>query len=300
MAIGKEPFADGAAAPAEIAGIPIAPEILLTDKKGKRKGGIEKRQTRLVNDVAGFVKPFLKPGERVWLVTTGCSPMSFLEQYLTGWIIFYLKRALFIFTDQRILHVPTTSSFKYRNCIARINYADCSKIKVSMGSLVVTYKSGKSEKFYYIQRSERGKLKAIFEQLSLDAASPSADPRRAHLCPRCTGELAPEVYRCPSCQLEFKDRATARKIAILWPGGGYFYLGHPWLGVADAIAETFLIVVLIAAVARAIQGEEFALAEVIIWAIALAIEKAVSVFHSNHYVREFLPKDKLIQPLRTA
>ncbi len=36
---------------------------------------------------------------------------------------------------------------------------------------------------------------------------------------------------------ETKIQSTAgRKISIIYPGGGYFYTGHPFLGLRDALA----------------------------------------------------------------
>jgi len=36
--------------------------------------------------------------------------------------------------------------------------------------------------------------------------------------------------------------------------------------------------------------------ELFIFGIALVIEKAISVYHANHFIKEFIPKEKDIVP----
>ncbi len=131
----------------DIMGFPVDSDFLFSDHRNIYIKGIEKRQTKLIKQIS-FIKPFIKKGEKILLVTTDCSPMSFLEQFLTGWIVFYLKRSLFVFTNKRIFHIPTTSNYTYRNSIAKILYADCQTIEIKGSALVVKYKNGKKEKFY--------------------------------------------------------------------------------------------------------------------------------------------------------
>jgi len=109
--------------------VPLDRETLFSNHKGDYKKRIEKRQTRLLKNVA-FLKNFLKVDERILLITTGCSPTSILEQLLTGWIFIYLKRSLFIFTNKRIFHIPTKRNYSYRNSIAQILYSDCDSIQI--------------------------------------------------------------------------------------------------------------------------------------------------------------------------
>ena len=69
----------------ELLGLPTERENLFSDNKGKYKKKIEKRQTKFFKQIS-FIKPFLDEDEKIFLVTTGCSPLSGLEQILTGWI----------------------------------------------------------------------------------------------------------------------------------------------------------------------------------------------------------------------
>lgn len=276
-------------------GLPLDREILFSNHKNVYNKRVEKRQTTLLKGVP-FIKNFLEDDEKILLVTTGCSPVSLVEQLVTGWIFIYLKRSLFVFTHKRIFHIPTTMNYSYRDSIAQIPYADCAFIKMRGSTLIVEYKNGRKEKFHYVARRERKKIRALLETISLEG-SPSRTQIRVHLCPRCTDELEREKYTCPNCHLEFKDKAEAKKISLIYPGGGYFYTRHPFLGLGDAITETILIILVIASLFNVIKGVEGSGVELLIFALALAIEKAVTVYHSNHFIEEYIPKEKEIKPL---
>ena len=97
-----------------IFGLPVDPKVLFSNHKDIYKKRIEKRQRKLIIKLS-FIRPFLKKNEQLLLITTGYSPLNSLAQYLTGFIFVYLKRSLFVFTNYRILHIPTTSKYKYRN-----------------------------------------------------------------------------------------------------------------------------------------------------------------------------------------
>jgi uncharacterized CHY-type Zn-finger protein len=278
-----------------VLGLPVDRDIIFSNHKGIYKKRVEKRQTKLIEKIS-FIKPFLKEGERIILVTTGCSPISILEQFLTGLIVFYLKRSLFIFTSKRIFHIPTGTNYSYRNSIAQILYADCQLIKMKGGSVVVKYKNGKKEKFYYIAGKEMKKIKALLKTISVEGIQ-SKTAGRIHLCPRCIKELIKDEYTCPNCRLDFKNKAKGQRISILYPGGGYFYTGHPFLGIGDAITELILMVVVIMSLIDLIKGDEHSIATLITFGIALMIEKVISVYHTNHFIKEYIPEEKDIKPI---
>jgi hypothetical protein len=276
-------------------GPPIDSEVMFSNHKGIRRQRVEKRQRSLLAKIGPHIGPFLAPGERILLITTACSPASFLEQYTAGLVIYYLKRALLVFTDRRVFHVPTTANFRYRESIARILYGDCKEVRARGSRLTFIYKkSGKKETFLYPARPERRKLKALLQTLSLSGPS-SQNGERTHLCPRCTAELIPNRYVCPQCYLAFKNYERAKFVSIVYPGGGYFYTGHPVLGALDALTETALSLGLLGALWGWIKGEAGAGQAVIIVGLVLAFEKIVSVYHSSHFVKEFIPAEKGVQ-----
>ena len=271
-------------------GFPVDRETLFANHKGIYKKGIEKRQTKLLGKVE-FLKRFLQEDEKILLITTGCSPTSFLEQYLTGWVFLYIKRSLLVFTDRRIFHIPTKPDYSYRYSIAQILYPDCDSIQMKGNHLLVKYKDGKKEKFLYIAGKERKKIKTMLQEISFQG-QPGYMSGRIHLCPGCTRELEEGKYICSGCFLKFKDKDTGRKISLIYPGGGYFYTRHPWLGISDAIVETIFLILVILSLVDVVNGIENSQFDLVFFLILLAVEKAISIYHSNHYIKEFIPLEK--------
>ncbi|MEJ2728167.1 MAG: hypothetical protein P8185_06590 [Deltaproteobacteria bacterium] len=118
---------------------------------------------------------------------------------------------------------------------------------------------------------------------------------RLHLCPRCTRLLTVAKYVCESCGLKFKNKIVAYVLAILFPGGGYFYTRHYLLGLLNAIVEIFLLLYIFVTVGDAlikVQGSMVYL--LVLVAIFLAV-KIISVIHSTHFIEEFIPRKKEIQ-----
>jgi len=221
--------------------------------------------------------------------------MTVLEQLLTGWVVFYLKRSLFVFTNKRIFHIPVKMNYSYRNSIAQILYGDCHTIALKGRTLVIEYKNGKKENFYYIAWRERKKIKELLKTISLKGEQ-SKTKERTHLCPRCTKELVEDKYTCPHCRLAFKDKAEGKRISIIYPGGGYFYTGHPILGALDAFTELILMILVVVALFDMVRGTDNVIVRIIFYGIALALEKLITVYHSNHFIKEYIPKEKEIKP----
>ena len=275
----------------DVFGLPVNTDVMFTNHKNIYKQSIEKRQRKLLQKIS-FIRPFLHENETILCVTTGCSPASLIEQFLTGWIIYYLKRSLFIFTNERVFHIPTKHDFSYRNSIAQILYADCQSIAIKGRNLSAEYKSGKNEKFFYL--AENKKIKTLLQQMPLvGQTSPTLE--RTHLCPRCTNTLIKDQYICPNCALDFKNKEQTKRISLIYPGGGYFYTGHPLLGVADALTETYLTILVLFGLIAAISGASGGIFTFVFIGAILALEKTMTVYHSNHFIKEYIPKDRSIQ-----
>lgn len=281
--------------------LPLDVETMFADHNGAYKPRIEKKQRKLAEKIR-FLNEFLEDGERVLTVTTAVSPTSFLEQLTTGFIFVYVKRCLLVFTDRRIFHVPTTMSYDYRESVAQIRYGDLQSIVQKGNRLKIAYKSGVKELFLYVRRSERKKIRALLQAVDQPGSSGTAG-NRVHLCPKCTQVLEADRFDCPGCGKEFKSRTKARKLSLWLPGGGYFYTGHPYLGVADAVIELLFLVIIIGSFISTSNSPNGDLALAAVFAVFLAIEKAITVYHANHFVKEYLPVESVKihkSPLRKA
>jgi len=282
----------------ELSGLPVDTSVLFSDHKGRYRRRIEKRQRKMLAKL-GFLAPFLEPGEKILHVISGCSPISYVEQFLKGALLYLIKRSLFIVTNKRILHVPTTPRLSYRGSIAQILYADCMRLHIRFSTLIARYKSGRVEKFPCVSFRGRRKARALLRNMSREGR-PSDAFERAHLCPRCTQPLIRNYYTCPHCSLVFKSKACARALSIIFPGGGYFYTRHPLLGILDLVMQT-LFVLLLGAILVAFfmtppghQQQQLKHA-ILTCAIVLVFEKLVAVLHAHNFVDEFIPKHRHVE-----
>jgi hypothetical protein len=287
---------------AETFGLPVNQSVAFSNHKGDLEERLKKQQLKMLEPFVPLLKQFLDPGEEVLLALRGCSPMSFMEQFTSGWMIYSIKRCVLVVTDRRILHFPAKGNYSPRHSIAQIRYGDVDAIIPSTflsRKFTVKYKNGKQEVFLYVK--DTTKLKAVLNEVRMSGQQPTTYGVRHHLCPKCTALLTTGEYLCPSCKLEFKNEQTARNLSILYPGGGYFYTNHPFLGVGDAIVETILIAMVLMSLVELATGAEdgaASLVGVVFFGAILFIEKLYTVFHAKHYVKEYIPVDKEIQPLR--
>jgi hypothetical protein len=283
----------------KLSGLPVDTTILFSDHKDIYKRRIEKRQRKLLAKL-GVLAPFFGPSEKILQVAFGFSPASFVEQLLTGAFLHPLKRSLFVFTNRRILHIPTTRSLSYRFSISQIMYADCRQLRIRGSTLIAKYRSGRAEKFHCISRKDRRKVKALLKGVSLEGrTSPMLE--RTHLCPRCTKPLINNYYTCPNCSLKFKTKSWATALSIIFPGGGYFYTRHPFLGVSDAVMETiftFLLIVISAAFLISSPHAPRSLSQaIVVCIIVLVFEKLATAMFSGKCVEEFIPKQRHVEVL---
>jgi hypothetical protein len=277
-----------------IFGLPVDRDTLFSNHKKVFKKRIEKRQRKLIVKLS-FLKPFLKTGEKILLVSTGYSPISSMAQYVTGFLFVYLKRSLFVFTNHRIFHVPTTPNYKFKQSLSQIYYAGCQSLELKGGTLVVQYtKSGKIEKFKAIALSERKKIRALLKQRPFSGTK-SQVGERFHLCPQCTRLLTAAKYVCESCGLKFKNKIVAYILAILFPGGGYFYTRHYLIGLLNAIVEIFLLLYIAVTVEDVLNKVEGSVVHLLVLGAIFMAVKIISVIHSTHFIEEFIPRKKEIQ-----
>jgi hypothetical protein len=285
----------------QIFGLPVNREVLFSNHKDVYKKRIEKRQRKLIVKI-GPLKPFLRRDEQILLITTGYSPLASLGQYLTGFAFSYLKRSIFVFTNQRIIHLQTTPSYKYNNCLAQIEYAGCLSITMIGGTLVVQYaKFGRTEKFKAIAVQERNKIRALLKKRIPVSGTKSHLAGRTHLCPRCAQRLVEKKDACANCRLNFKTSSVAAILAILVPGGGYFYVRQFLIGILDGVLEIFLLIYSIFLLSDFYNQIPVDMTHLAVIPLLFLYIKITAIIHSSHFTADFIPTQKNIKPskLRT-
>ena len=280
----------------QVFGLPVDRKILFSNHKGIHKKRIEKRQRKLFVKL-GPLKPFLKRNEHILLVTTGYAPLSSLGNYLTGFAFSYLKRSLFVFTNLRIIHVPTTPAYNYKNSLAQIAYAGCQSITLKRGTLVVQFaKLRQIEKFKAIAVQERKKIRALLKKNIPTSGTKGHLAGRMHLCPRCGHRLAEKKFECANCQLDFKGRVTGALAALLFPGGGYFYARQYLIGAIAALLELFLLIYSVFLIRDFSSQVPVNMIYLVAVPALYLYVKITGIIHSNHFIAEFIPTKKDITP----
>ncbi len=277
--------------PLSIFGVPVDRDTIFSDHKGNYKNSVEKRQRRLIVKTT-FVKFFLCHDERILCLTTGYSPISALEQVLTGPAFLFFKRALLVFTDKRILHIPTCFDHSPRGAISQIRYDDCAHITLKGRCLIIEYKNGSQEIFPYLGFRERKKIKALLDIQALKPRQAGVLQQRVYLCPSCTNVLNAGQSFCPTCKMEFKSSLKAGLRSLLIPGGGYIYNRHTLSGVAVGLLETALLVYLVYNLAALKAGLPINFGMAALFLVLLIGEKLITAFHSQQLTHDFIPEER--------
>jgi len=275
--------------PVPIFGKPVARDILFSNHRGVYRKSVEKRQRWLLVKIS-FIRSFLAEGELIMMIAAGYAPMTKLERFLLRYLTVFQRRALFVFTNRRVFYIPTTFTYGYRYCLAEIIYQDCKSIEMLGRSLVFQFHNGESKRFPYIGRKERRKLKRLAGRLAPGKNSKAKGSRTmTYLCSRCGAAVPDKVASCPKCRLRFSTPAAAGKMALLVPGGGYFYLHNTLYGVAGAILESLLLVLLIMASTDMYHGFRGSIPAVVLLGLALAGIKTISFYHTQGLVEGCFP-----------
>lgn len=273
--------------------LPIDRAVCLTDVKGETSDKVRKNQAKLLGKLGPFLLKFLDPDERILYVSPAVAPISALEQFFKGWHVYYLKSCALVFTNQRIMCLPTTTGGKPRRMLSQARYGDLVGFKVKGllgGTLELAYKRGRKETFTIQSGGDRKKIESFLGR-QVPGGLPTDRRDRHSLCPRCAKPLAADKYLCPSCRLAFKTPAQALRFSLLVPGGGFFLTGHVWFGAQSALAELIIFILFLSTMVAAHGKVELMGASIFI-VVLLTLNKLVAIDHARYYVRQFMPAEK--------
>ena len=272
-------------------GIPIREDVLFTNEKGEENAKARRQNEKYFQKLAPALARLLLPDEAVFYVVRAQSQLSALEQFTAGWWVMLMAGCAIVATNRRLLIFPVKMDGSWRESAQSVLWGDLAEVKVSgvlSKTLKLRFQDGKSASYLRIPRGNGLALEAIAAAM-MPAAVGEQSPYRGmvSLCPDCRNVLTPRVYACGTCGLVFKNEKTMRMYSIFLPGGGYFYIGYPILGIFLCIAEGFVLLGLFGELAAG--KPEDALPLLVTFAFLWAIETAVTILHSQRHVRQFIP-----------
>ena len=85
----------------------------------------------------------------------------------------------------------------------------------------------------------------------------------------------------------------------LIPGLGYFYVRQNFLGIVNIVVELILVGLLVSSYFKLSQDVEAGSLYLMLFGGLLIFEKVATVYHSNHFIDEYVPELEGVKPLPT-
>jgi len=292
-------------------GVRVREDTLYTNHKGQEKSGIRKRADKALDKLQEILRKMLGPEEVVLYLARGQAPATWFEQYTLGWYIYYVTATVLVFTNRRLLLFQVQRDGSWKKSVRAVPWGDVEEAKAKgwlSRTLRIKYRNGKKETYWGLGWGDGKKIRVLLEALSaVGAGETSAAGSIVSLCPNCLAELTPRVYECGRCKLTFKDERTMVRRSLLIPGGGYFYVGHWFPGLAGFIVEALFLywtimfglagLGIIKLALESPPGQAEASAPVVylfsagFTAFIVTIAKLMTIHHCRRFIREFIPKE---------
>ncbi|MGD1154794.1 MAG: PH domain-containing protein [Terriglobia bacterium] len=287
-------------------GILLREDIAFTNRQGVEKRGIRKRAEQALEKLQEPLRKILEPGEAVLYIARGQVMPSGVEQFFLGWQAQYLAPGLLLLTNRRLLQLFVTRNGMWKRGMRSARWGDIEEAKVKgllSAKLHIKYRNGKKEIYWALRGGDAKKIRLLLDVLHPTAAGETSPAlSMTSVCPDCRAALTPGMYECPQCRLKFKDERTALRRSLLIPGGGFFYTGHPFLGVFHMVVGVFLLYEIAYWVLAALgvvqpppnpgqpHGDPGAALIVAAYlAVLLALEKWVMATVARKLVRNYIP-----------
>jgi len=226
-------------------GVPVREDVAFANQKGAEKSGIRKHAEKLLDQLQEPLRRFLEPDEAVFSIARARRMPSGFEQFFLGWHAMYLMPGVLIFTNKRLLHLFVRRDGSWNRSIRCACWGDLEQAKAKglLGArFTAKYRNGTKEVFSSLARHDTQRMQLLLNTFLPSAVGESSPALgMTSLCPDCRSPLTPGAYECPNCHRAFKDEKTATQRSWLIPGGGFFYIGHPVMGILHASGEIVLI-----------------------------------------------------------
>lgn len=293
-------------------GIAIREDSLWANHNGDEKPRLRKRAEKALDNLQEPLKKILEADEVVLYVMPAQAPISVVQQLTLGWMTYYVTKSMLVITNRRLLafnvKAKSFGQWQWGRRVRSVRFGDLAEatLKGLLSRYVqLRYADGRKEKYWGLRGADGKKLRRILE-VAMPMRAAEATPARGpvSLCPSCFAGLQPAQEKCLQCGQLFATTSEMWKRSILFPGGGYFYVGQTGLGILDAFAESMLIGIiafflLIAAGLpepvgdlEPYSGPAIAVIVAGVFGAFLVLEKLVTGLHARHFVQDFYPLSK--------
>lgn len=194
--------------------------------EGWRARSLSKKKFKLLKKIDSQVRAMLREGEKVYFITWGVES-SLLESFFVGQIMYYINRAAFVFTTERILLLQISVRNKPLHLKSQIEYLAIAKIgRTMLGNCKIKFQSGKTSVFEKVPKGDRKFMQEVIEHLRSGIATRGIDIKeKENLCPRCYAAVEGFPLSCSHCDKPFKSANKAAWLSLIFPGLGKLYLG---------------------------------------------------------------------------
>jgi len=204
------------------------------------------------------------------------------------WSLFF--RAAVVLTDKRLVEIFMPDWRRAGTRVCSYSWGQVRKLKLSMGTLSLKPCKGRTQRWKVAVRGDRKLLKLLVPKIEGLLPGDIHVPRTVPLwhCPECGAASEKHPKTCGQCATVFKSPGRAAVLALVFPGGGLFYAGHPLLAVLDLVGEGILFFMVAMFFLTAGTVEDMIVA-VVVGVFVLFLTKLESVHLSTILVKRMVP-----------
>ena len=184
---------------------------------------------------------------------------SILSQRGLGLLWSSYHQVVIVFTDRRLIEIEL--GFRGAGLGTRVRsypWTQVRSLDMKLGRLVLAPGQGRTQRWKAHHARDRELIGSLLAHLrekalalgsSASAASaiepgvPAARPVPIWHCPNCGSATADYPKSCAICGTAIRQGKTATLLALVFPGAGLLYAGHPILALFDFIGEIALFVI---------------------------------------------------------
>jgi hypothetical protein len=283
----------------------VREDVLYSDAKGREKSKLRKSALVVLGALGDVLRRVLEKDETILSIAPAQAMPGTLGQFLGGgWHTQSLPRTILLLTDRRIIALrmrKRMSGWDWNRGIWTARWGDVEKATVGgfvSRYLTLKFRDGESRQYWRFGWGDLKKVRIVIEALRAQTTGESTAAGRAvSLCPNCLATLAPRTYKCPSCNVEFKDEKTLLQRALVVPGGASLYVGANGLGMLRAAFESLItisILISLFELTRAPRGSEreaALMSSILIECAVLFADKLMAYYLALPQIRDFIPID---------